>query len=467
MLAGLGCGMAQAAALPAEVLQALRRADVPPQAMAVIVQEVGSTKPRLEERALAPMNPASLFKLLTTYAALDLLGPAYTWPTPVWLQGPVRDGVLDGSLVIKGSGDPKLVLERVWLLLRRVRQLGVREIHGDIVLDRSAFSVPDGAPGDFDGEPLRPYNVRPDALLLNYKSVVYTFTPDPARGVALVSAEPPLAGVSVDTSVPLNSLACDDWRAALKATFADPRVVHFAGGYPASCGERQWPVAATDPQGYNARLIEALWREAGGRLDGSVHDGAAPADAPPSFVVNSPPLADVVRDINKFSNNVMAQQLFLTLGALQKGTGTPETGRQVLRQWLADRFGETAAAGATIDNGSGLSRDTRLTPQLLAQLLQSAYASPVMPELMSSLPVIGQDGTLKRSRAPIGRGHLKTGSLRDVAGVAGYVLANSGKRYVLVALINHPHAQAARPALDALLQWTYDDTVTRDRCCTP
>ena len=460
LLAGLCGSLAHAGPLPPEVLQALRRADVPPQALAVIVQEVGGGKPRLEERALAPMNPASLFKLVTTYAALDLLGPSYTWSTPVWLQGPVHDGVLDGSLVIKGSGDPKLVLERVWLLLRRVRQLGVREIHGDIVLDRSAFSVPDGTPADFDGEPLRPYNVRADALLLNHKAVIYTFTPDPAHGVALVSAEPPLAGVAVDASVPLNNLPCDDWRASLKAALTEPRAVRFAGSFPASCGERQWPVAAADPQGYNARLLEALWREAGGRLEGSVRDGIAPADQPPSFVVNSPPLAEVVRDINKFSNNVMAQQLFLTLGLMQRGAGTPDNAREVLRQWLAGRLG-AAAEDTLLDNGSGLSRETRLSPLLLALLLQSAYASPVMPELMSSLPVIGQDGTLKRSRAPIGRGHLKTGSLRDVAGVAGYVLANSGKRYVLVALINHPHAQAARPALDALLQWTYDDTVAR------
>ena len=137
-------------------------------------------------------------KLLTTAAALDLLGPAWSWSTPVWLQGTVTNGVLDGNLVIKGSGDPKLVLERIWLLLRRVQQQGVREIRGDIVLDRSAFAVPERDPAEFDGEALRPYNVRPDALLLNYKALLLTFTPDPARGVARVAVEPPLAGVQID-----------------------------------------------------------------------------------------------------------------------------------------------------------------------------------------------------------------------------------------------------------------------------
>ncbi|HEX7442086.1 MAG TPA: D-alanyl-D-alanine carboxypeptidase, partial [Caldimonas sp.] len=184
--------------------------------------------------------------------------------------------------------------------------------------------------------------------------------------------------------------------------------------------------------------------------------GKVPAGLAPAFEMRSAPLAEIVRDINKFSNNVMAQQLFLTLGLSERGLGTPETARLVVRQWLAERFG-AAAVGVVVDNGSGLSRDTRVSARLLAQLLQSAWASPVMPELMSSLPVAGIDGTLRRSRATPGRAHLKTGSLRDVVGVAGYVLANSGRRYVVVAIVNHPNANAARPALDALVQWTAND----------
>jgi serine-type D-Ala-D-Ala carboxypeptidase/endopeptidase (penicillin-binding protein 4) len=216
-------------------------------------------------------------------------------------------------------------------------------------------------------------------------------------------------------------------------------------------------VAHAEPQRYNARLLEALWRDSGGRLRGSVREGSAPVDSPPSLVIESPPLAEVVRDINKFSNNVMAQQLFLTLGAVQAGRGSPDTARQALQQWLAQRFGDAAAGATVIDNGSGLSRDNRVSAALLARLLQASYAGPSMAELMSSLPVSGLDGTLRKAVMPPGRAHLKTGSLRDVAGVAGYVLAASGKRYLLVALINHPQAQAARPALDALVQWTYDD----------
>ena len=181
---------AAAQRLPPEVQAALQRARVPATAISVVVQDAGTGRPTLLWRPHEAVSPASLAKLLTTAAALDMLGPAWRWRTPVWLGGPLRDGVLEGPLVIKGSGDPTLVLERVWLLLRRVQALGVREIRGDIVLDGSAFDVPDGDAGDFDGEPLRPYNVRPAALLLNFRSVIYTFVPDTAAGVARVPLDP-------------------------------------------------------------------------------------------------------------------------------------------------------------------------------------------------------------------------------------------------------------------------------------
>ena len=442
-------------ALPTAVGAALDRARVPRAAVVAMVQEVGSGQPRLTWQADQAANPASLMKLLTTYAALELLGPAWSWSTPVWLQGSVHDGVLDGNLVIKGSGDPKLVLERLWLLLRRVQQFGVREIRGDIVLDRSAFVVPEQSPGDFDGEALRPYNVRADALLLNYRAVVFTITPDPVRGVAMIATDPPLAGVRADASVPLASGACDDWRAALRADFGDPMRLRFAGSYAANCGEKVWATAYADPDRYDARALSGMWKELGGRLGGTVREADAPT-SPPTFEVGSPALAEVVRDINKYSNNLMAQQLFLTLGLTQRGSGTPEAAREVVRQWASARLG-AAAAALVIDNGSGLSRESRVSAQLLARLLLSAWSSPVMPELMASLPIAGIDGTSKRARAAPGRAHLKTGSLRDTAGIAGYVLANSGRRYVVVAIANHPNASAARPAFDALVQWVAQD----------
>ncbi len=445
------------APLPPAVAQALQQANLPPQALGVLVQEVGNGPVRLALNAAQPMNPASVMKLATTAAALDLLGPAWSWRTPVWLLGEVERGRLRGSVLIQGRGDPKLTQERLYLLMRRLRALGVDHIDGDFVLDRSAFAPAAGSAGDFDGEPLRPYNVLADALLLNLRALVLSFMPDAAHGVARVDLEPPLEGVRVDTVVPLSNAACGDWRGALKADFNDPARLRLPGRYPLACGERQWPLAYADPAAFDTRLLQALWAEAGGKLRGGVREGHAPTDTPPSFELTSPPLAEVVRDINKFSNNVMAQQLFLTLALERQGLGSVEGARAELAAWLQRRLGAEAAAGAVVDNGSGLSRQTRLSAALLGRLLQTAWAAPWMPELMASLPIQGLDGTVRRWAGEPGRAHLKTGSLRDVAAVAGYVLGRSGRRHALVALVNHPQAAAARPVLDALLQWTAED----------
>jgi len=149
----------------------------------------------------------------------------------------------------------------------------------------------------------------------------------------------------------------------------------------------------------------------------------------------------------------MAQQLFLSLGLQATGTASLDASREALRNWWRERFGD--ADLPTLDNGSGLSRNERITPQALARMLQTAYASGAMPELMSSLPIAGVDGTLRRQKSRVSQGwaHLKTGSLRDSTALAGYVHTPSGRRLVVVAIVNHPNAGAARPALDALVDW--------------
>ncbi|MGL4437428.1 MAG: D-alanyl-D-alanine carboxypeptidase/D-alanyl-D-alanine endopeptidase [Giesbergeria sp.] len=444
---------------PAEVDAALARAKLPREALSVYVADAQDARAnaRLAYRAQEAVNPASVMKLVTTYAALDLLGPAYTWSTPVFVDGVVQGGSLKGNVYIQGQGDPKLVLERLWLLLRRLQAQGIQVIVGDIVLDRSAFAVPAHDPGRFDGEPLRPYNAAPDALLLNYKSVAMTFVPDPGAGVARVQYDPPLARVQLQTTVPLAPAAaeCGDWRAGLRADLGNPERTVFQGTYAARCGERVWPVAYADPAGFAARAVEGMWRELGGKLTGRVRDGQVPAGLRPAFQATSPALAEVVRDVNKYSNNVMAQHVFLSLALQKSPVASFEGAQEVLLQWWRARLGELAPPVA--DNGAGLSRDARVTALGLGRMLQQAWVSPVMPELVSSLPIAGIDGTLRRSKSKAGAAHLKTGSLRDVMAVAGFVHAASGRRYVLVAIVNHPSAAAARPVLDALVDWTARD----------
>jgi len=457
--------------LPAAVRTALARAKVPPDALSVQVMEVqGHNAPRLSWRAQVAVNPASVMKLVTTYVALDVLGPAFTWTTPVYLDAAPQAGVLRGNVYIQGRGDPKLVVERLWLLLRRLRAQGVETIEGDIVLDRSAFQLAARDAALFDGEPWRPYNVAPDALLLNFNAVVMDFVPDAAAGVAHVHYTPPLAGMHLPATVPLLAAhtaagkTCGDWRSTLAAQFADPTRIAFGGKYREACGVQQWAAALAEPRQFAARAVAGMWRTVGGRLQGSVREGQVPAGLPVAFQVHSPPLTEVVRDINKHSNNVMAQQVFLTLGLQAGGTSSLADARTRLAQWWSQRVG--AEVPLVIDNGSGLSREARITAQGLAQMLRHAWAAPVMPELLASLPIMGVDGTLRRSQSRVARGkgkagaaaaHLKTGSLRDANALAGYVHAASGKRYVVVGVVNHPNAAAARPALEALVDWAASD----------
>jgi D-alanyl-D-alanine carboxypeptidase/D-alanyl-D-alanine-endopeptidase (penicillin-binding protein 4) len=476
------------AALPETVLAALQRLKVPASALGVLVLplEPGASA-TLSWNAQQAFNPASLFKLVTTYAALDLLGPAFVWRTPAYLQGKLENGVLAGNLILRGSGDPTLVQERLWLLLRRLRQLGLREIQGDILLDRSLFAPPEGQPGDFDGDPSRPYNVQPDSLLLNFKTLSLSFQPDANRKQARVMVEPALAGLEWPASVPMasdsanpsrsgnNSSNCEELRSQLQIRNEPATRLQLGGSLPAGCESQTVQLAYADAPSYGPRLIAALWRELGGELRGQVKDGALPPGLAVVAESVSAPLAQVVRDINKFSNNVMAEQLLLTLAAhsrlqpqvqsLNQAIAPPANlpanspvsladGRATLQRWASERFGAASLEGLVFDNGSGLSRRSRLTPLWLAQLLQHAFHSPVMAELLASLPITGVDGTLRRSQASPGRAHLKTGTLRDASGIAGYVLDAQGRQQVLVAMLSHEQAPAARPVFDALVEWT-------------
>jgi D-alanyl-D-alanine carboxypeptidase/D-alanyl-D-alanine-endopeptidase (penicillin-binding protein 4) len=440
---------AQAQGLPDDIKKALEQARLPASALHVVVAPATGGPPLFALQAEKPVNPASLMKLVTTGAALDMLGPTYTWRTPVLTDGDITGGELRGNLYLQGRGDPKLVSERLWLLMRRIKALGIDRVRGDIVLDQSAFDGPVVDPGAFDGEPTRPYNVSPQALLINFKSVLLHFNVDPAQRIARLHVEPPLNGTRWPTEIPLQPGPCTDYRASLKADFSNPTDWKFRGAYPADCGERIWPIADLDPNTFAQRAIEGMWRNIGGELTGQVRAGRITASAKPLLMAESPTLAEVIRDINKFSNNLMAEQLFLTLSLQAGGVGRPEASRALIRRWWEQNIG---VAGLEVDNGSGLSRTGRVSAMGLGTLLQRLWIGPCMPELMASLPISSVDGTLRRSGAQA-QAHLKTGSLKNVLGVAGYVDGEQGQRWVLVAIIEHPQAQNGRKVLDTLIDW--------------
>jgi len=462
------------AALPPELRTVWQQTGLPAEALALWVADARpGGQVWWQHQGTQPFNPASVMKLVTTFAALDMLGPAHVWRTEVLTDGPVRDGVLQGHLYLRGGGDPKLVTERLWALLRRVQGLGINRVAGDIVLDRSAYHLPPSDPAAFDGEPLRPYNVSADAWLVNYNALQLHWEPDAIAGVAHLFVDPPLADMVLPRSVPLKTdpgKECGDWRAGLQIDFNDPLRPVFRGSYPLACGARSWPLAPPQPERFAERAVAGLWQQLDGRLDGVVRPGQTPSTATPRLVWESPPLAEVARDVNKYSNNVMAQHLLLALAPHEPTATDParsqpatfEAAQAVLSDWWTRRIGPDQAR-PEVGLGSGLSRDGRISAAAMARLLQVAYVSPNMPDLMASLPLAGTDGTLRRSQSMAGLAHLKTGSLRDVQAVAGYVHGPQGERRVLVAMVNHPNARAARPLFEALVQWVAERPATTVR----
>ena len=452
---------AQSTSLPEPVARALAQAGIPESAVGIYVHEIGAEQPVVAVGADRPLNPAPSMKLVTTYAALDLLGPAYFWNTEMYTDGTIAQDALNGNLYLKGGGDPKLTLENFWLMLRNLRARGVREIRGDLILDRRLFAEENHNPAGFDEQPTRPYNTVPDALLVNFKAVTLQFVPDAAARTVRIIAEPPLPQVQVINNLKFSEGACGDWLGRAKAdtqSNTDSARLAFSGTYALDCGEQQRSYSVLGHRQYVGALFAYLWRNLGGTFSGQVRDGATPAQARVVVTGKSQSLSEIVRDVNKYSNNVMARQLFLTLGI--NGGAIPATtasATTAIRQWLALKG--LSVPELVLENGSGLSRTERISAANLGTILRNAYASPVMPELMASLPVAAVDGTLRKrlkNAGVAGQAHIKTGSLSGVRSIAGYVLDAQGNRVVVVFLVNHANAFNAQPAMDTLLSWVHN-----------
>ena len=309
-------GQAASATLPESVRDALRRANIPLSSVGIVVQQTDARTPLLSLNADQAMNPASTIKLLTTFASLETLGPAYQWKTEAYLDGKLENGVLQGNLVFKGYGDPKLTIEQFWLWLREMRQRGLREIRGDIVLDRSFFEPASHDPAEFDNDPTRAYNVGPNALLLNFNALRLRLTPDAAgTGTAQTSAmlEPNLSGYLVSNRITTSAIKPCSGGDTYKARLEERSIV-LEGTIPVDCGEVEDYFSLLPHSDYFFAVFSSLWNEMGGTLQGGLREGSAPAEQAAFSTHHSPPLSEVIRDINKFSNNTMARQLFLTLG---------------------------------------------------------------------------------------------------------------------------------------------------------
>jgi D-alanyl-D-alanine carboxypeptidase/D-alanyl-D-alanine-endopeptidase (penicillin-binding protein 4) len=453
---------AESTAAPAAMTRLMASERLPPSAVSFVIVDPESGRVVRSQNPDTPRSPASTIKVVTTIAALELLGPAYTWHTHASIRGEIEGGVLDGDLILQGGGDPYMTLERWWSFARALRAKGLRRIHGDIVIDDTAFSLPPEDPAEFDGRPNRSYNVVPDAMMVNFQSVEFQVVPDTdARRVDVIASPAPV-NLQIDNRVRFAPGRCTGaaGRVDFKVASAGWDKVVFSGALSPHCTERSFARVLLQPATYAFGTFVELWRELGGEFTGKLRIEAAPADARAFLTFDSLSLAEVVRLTNKFSNNLMARHLLLTMGAEKSGSpATLEKGAAAVAEW--GREHGLDLRGMDIDNGSGLSRVTRISALQMAEILRAAYRSPYAPEFLASLPLGGIDGTL-RSRmktSPAGAVRLKTGHLDGVTGVAGYVTTNSGKTYILVSLVNDNRADygAGDPLHAELVTWMLDN----------
>lgn len=461
LLLGLCAGPALAAeTLPRPVAAALANHQLDGTGLSIFVQAVDGTAPLLAFNADVLRSPASVIKLLTSYAALDVLGPAYTWETEVLVTGPVRKGRLEGDLVLRGGGDPGLSTERFWTLLREIRARGIREIAGDLVVDDTLFAPNGEDPGDFDSQRYRAYNVLPSALLVNSNTVEFRIIRD-AEGVT-VYVDPPLEGFRVEHRIGDRQGPCSGFQRGvafdLPAGFEGRHAV-LSGAFPTGCTEYSlWRSVLRAPEFADA-LFRALWRQLGGRIEGGLRVAAAPADAEQLLVYRSLPLNDQIRAINKWSNNPMTRHLLLTLGLEHSGPpATAAKGRAAVAAWLQAKG--LAMPGLYLDNGSGLSRDSRVTAAALGGMLLDAWRHPQMADFIASMPIAARDGTLRRryQGEMAGRMSLKTGRLEEVAAIAGVMQSRSGQRYAVVVILNakDAHRGIGEAIQDTVLRWVFE-----------
>ena len=458
------CFLPQAALtadLPLPIQSALNHRKLPEDSLSVYVQDLDSGETVLQWQDNVPRNPGSTIKLLTTLAALDVLGPTYRWNTNIYALGEIEDGVLSGDLLIEGRGDPFLVTERVWQMLRRVRQNGIQKIDGDLLIDDSYFDIVNHDAAAFDRQPLRSYNVAPNALLMNYKTIRYWFEPDHDGKAVRIWLDPPLENLSVDNRLSLVAGACRGFQRGISVSASEAiDKMTFSGHFPAGCKRYAMSRSALSHNDFAYGLFMSLWRESGGEFNGGWMSQLAPQDAEPLISFRSLPLADIITRVNKHSNNVMARQLLYTLSAEVLGEpGTEAGGRKVVGDWLRDKgfeFSEFA-----FDNGAGLSRDVRMTARDFGAMLRFAWQQPYMPEYAASLSLSGLDGTLsnRMDGGPLeGAAHLKTGTLDDVSAIAGYLQAQSGRRFIVVVLHNEKdiHRGYGEEVQESLLRWLYE-----------
>ncbi len=477
-------GQQQKQALPESVTKLLKKHKISKDNISVYIRDLNAGSALIEHNVDKLRTPASTMKLLTTYAGLKELGPNYSWRTEVWLRGEIKDGVLKGDIVLKGFGDPFLVVENFWKLVKTLRDKGLRSIEGDVIVDNSYFQQAAHNPSAFDGKPFRVYNAQSSALMFNFQATRFLFRPiedDKKSNIKKVKISkkskkkksktkisgkvevipfPKIKRFKFDNQIKLTSGRCRKSHFKPKFSKNKKGVLVIKGNYSLKCKQRFILRAVSTPEQHVFNAFRDIWVDLKGTLKGGLKTGRVSKGDERFHVYSSPTLGGQIRLINKWSNNVMTRQLLLTLGARKYGApGTLEKGTRAVLDVMNKNGINTS--GIKMENGSGLSRFAKISARQMGSLLEKAYRDAYMPEFLASLSLPGVDGTLVnrfRKEDLRGRSHLKTGTLDYVTAISGYMLNRSGKRLVIVIQHNGKRTGGGRgkKIQDAFLRWAFE-----------
>ncbi len=422
--------------------------------LSISVRRLRDGESVLSFNASEARNPASTVKLLTTLVALDVLGPAHRWTTRIVVPEE-SDPVVADDVYFVGGGDPYLVEERIYQLLKSLRRTGMTTITGDLIVDDTYYDVAREDTGAFDQQPFRIYNVVPSAVLANFNRTRFEFRP--GRGDVRISADPALPSLKIDNRLRLTAGRCAGYRRGISLELGRDGAARFSGRFPGGCKRYAFSRSIMPSWRYTGELVAKLWRQSGGELRGQIRRGKSPETIEPLVEFDSLSLTEIVRLINKHSSNVMTRHLVYELAAAD-GTvpATEKAGIDVIRRWLAERNFDFS--DLPLENGAGKSRRTRMSTDNLVDLLAFGHQHRFSSEYVSSLPILGMDGTLDDrldQSSLAGWGHLKTGSLDDVAAISGYLIAPDGDTYAIAVIhnANETHRGAGEALHHAVLRW--------------
>jgi serine-type D-Ala-D-Ala carboxypeptidase/endopeptidase (penicillin-binding protein 4) len=437
--------------------------------VAVQVVEVRSGQTVFSHGADQALMPASVMKSITSAAALKTLGPNFRFSTSFRSTAELdEDGVLDGDLYVKGTGDPTLVVEKLWKMVQDLKLRGLTSIDGDVVLDDTHFDSEYlisgwGKKVDIASGPS--YFAPLGALSLNYNTVSIVVIPGPNVGSdARVVLETPAHVVELESTIKTVGRGRKGWAKVEREIDPKTHVLKFKleGEIALDSDPDRHYRAVHDPLSWTGSVLKGLLEKEKIKVSGRYRRGETPNRAEELAGMLSPPLGEILNHTNKYSSNFMAETVLKAMGAAKyDAPGTTAKGLRVISGYL-ESLG-VPSSDYQLVNGSGLSEGIRIKPSVTSAVLVDMYRDPrVGPEYMSSLAVSGGDGTLRNrfdEKDEEGRLRGKTGSIDGVFCLTGYAHALSGEVYAFTVLANNfRRSSAARSLQDrvgqALLEWT-------------